>query len=117
MKKIFILFLLFMVSAPVFSAPGYEEAMVRIGGKPRVYDVSESQAYFQELERKFHEKYKDGKNGGITGEKYDKEVWVPFLDFEAEQQRQCKPGFDYTKKEILDCQKRGYSMDFAIIGK
>ena len=46
MKKISVLLLIIMVSAPVFSAPGYEEAMARIGGKPRTYDVSESQKIF-----------------------------------------------------------------------
>ena len=107
MKKIFILFLLLIISAPVFSAPGYEEGMAKIGGKPRTYDVSESQAYFQELERKYFEKYK-GKDH--SGKDYDREVWVPFLDFEAEQQRQCKPGFAYSEEEKRACRARGYNL-------
>ncbi len=103
MKKIFILFLLFMISAPVFSAPGYEEAMARIGGKPRIYDISESQAYFQEPERKYFEKYKGKDHSGAD---YDKEVTVPMMDFYAEEQRQCKPGYDYNLIKNSPCRKK-----------
>ena len=103
MKKISVLLLIIMVSAPVFSAPGYEEAMARIGGKPRTYDVSESQAYFQELERKYFEKYK-GKDH--SGKDYDREVTVPMLNFYAEEQRQCKPGFNYELIKNSPCRKK-----------
>lgn len=93
MKKIFVLILMMMFSAPVFCAPGYEKAMEKIGGEPRVYDVSKEQKYFEELERKFFEKYADGKNGGITGEKYDAEVRIPAMDYMFKVQKERGTGF------------------------
>lgn len=103
MKKIFVLTLMIIFSAPAFAMPGYEEGMARIGGKPRVYDVSKEQKYFEELERKYFEKYK-GKDH--SGKDYDREVTVPMLNFYAEEQRQCKPGFNYELIKNSPCRKK-----------
>lgn len=90
MRKIFALFLFLMVSAPVFSAPGYEEAMARIGGKPRTYDVSKEQKYFEELERKYFEKYKGKDHSGAD---YVKEVTIPSMDYMFKVQKERGTGY------------------------
>ena len=90
MKRLFIISLLFILSAPVFAVPGYKEAMEKIGGEPRFYDDSECQAYWNKLEKDFFEKHP---NGSFTGEQYDREVRVPYLDFSAELQKKGYPGY------------------------
>ena len=92
MKKILFL-MLFFISLPAFSVPGYQEAMDAIGGKPIVYDDSEAQAYYEKLYKAYNEKYSDGY--GRTGENFNSEVMIPLLDFEAQLQKQCKQGFNY----------------------
>ncbi len=91
MKKVFVLLLMFVLSVPAFAVPGYEKKQAFFGGVPESYDISEQQAYFTKLEKQFFEKYPDG---SFTGEQYDKEVTVPYLDFTAELQKKGYPGFD-----------------------
>lgn len=90
MKKIFILSLLLIFCTPVFSAPGYEEAMAKWGDKPHVYDVSKEQKYFEELERRYFEKYKGKDHSGAD---YVKEVTIPSMDYMFEVQKERGTGF------------------------
>ena len=89
MKQLFIISLLFIMSVPAFAVPGYAKKQAFFG-EPKPYDVSEEQAYFTKLEKQFHERHKDLK---FSGNDYDREVTVPFLDFTAELQKKGYPGF------------------------
>ena len=90
MKKIFVLTLMIIFSAPAFAMPGYEEGMARIGGKPRVYDVSKEQKYFEELERKYFEKYKGKDHSGVD---YVNEVTIPSMDYMFKVQKERGTGY------------------------
>ena len=89
MKKLLIVSLLFILSLPCFAVPGYDEAMNKIGGQPRFYDVSDIEKYGAKLEKEFSEKHK----GVFTGADYNREVMIPLLDYLAERQKQGFPGY------------------------
>lgn len=77
MKKILLISLIMLFSSSAFAV--------------EFYDVSKQEAYAQELEKKFHEKHKDGV---FTGEDYNREVIVPFYDYLYEKQKIDKTGID-----------------------
>lgn len=96
MKKVLFLFLLLMVSTPVFSTPGWYEGA---NDNVQFYDDSEYQNYAKELEDKFHAKYckRVVDKDGVTGTSctypengYDKEVTSPLYDFRIQQCRNGK---------------------------
>ena len=93
MKRFLFLMLFFIIGCnSAFAVPGYYEKMQLIGGEPIVYDDSEAQKYFEKLEKEYW--LRREKDGNITNQNWNKEVMIPLLDFEAELQRQGKPGFD-----------------------
>jgi len=88
MKKILsVLFLLIFIS-PAFAVPGWKDGD---NDNVKFYDDSASQTNWEMLNKKFDEKHADG---AFTGEDYIKEVRIPQFDFDAEEQRQGKPGFE-----------------------
>ena len=71
------------------------------------YDVSKQEAYAQELEKKFHEKYKDGL---FTTKDYNREVMIPFYKFIEEKQKTDKSGL-----ELLHIEKEPKKKSFLQI--
>lgn len=75
MKKILLISLIMLFSSSAFAV--------------EFYDVSKQEAYAQELEKKFHEKHKDGV---FTTKDYNREVVVPLFKFIEEKQKTDKSG-------------------------
>jgi len=88
MKKLFTIFVLFLISIPAFAGPG-EYTILPNGIK--ICDTSEQQAYFEKLEKAFFKKHP---NSNFTGEQYDKEVRVPLFNYEAQLQKKGYCGYN-----------------------
>ena len=77
MKQILIISLIMLFSSSAFAV--------------EFYDISKQEAYAQELEKKFHEKYKDG---SFTTKDYNREVMIPLFKFLEEKQKTDKSGIE-----------------------
>jgi hypothetical protein len=71
MKKIFVLLLMIILSAPAFAVPG---EYVTLDSGLVVCDVSDVQQLRQKLEKEFYEKHD---KTGIRGNDYSREVDLP----------------------------------------
>lgn len=77
MKKILLISLIMLFSSSAFAV--------------EFYDISKEENYAQQLEKKFHEKHKDGI---FTGEDYNREVIAPLYKYMEEIQKTDKSGLD-----------------------
>ena len=77
MKQILIISLIILFSSSAFAV--------------EFYDISKEETYAQELDKKFHEKHKDG---SFTGEDYNREVLAPLFKYMEEIQKTDKFGLD-----------------------
>lgn len=75
MKKILLISLIMLFSSSAFAV--------------EFYDISKEENYAQQLEKKFHEKHKDGV---FTTKDYNREVVVPLFKFIEEKQKTDKSG-------------------------